>query len=51
MLSMFKGSLRGKALTAVILFASGVDFLEFGYDQGLLGGMEFGLSTLKVGRC
>ncbi|KAK4615766.1 MFS-type transporter oryC [Fulvia fulva] len=31
--------LRGKALIAVILAASGLDFLLFGYDQGLFGGI------------
>lgn len=33
---MFGVKLRGKALTAVILACAGLDFLEFGYDQGLL---------------
>ncbi|KAF2857203.1 general substrate transporter [Piedraia hortae CBS 480.64] len=31
--------LKGKALTSVILIASGLDFLLFGYDQGLFGGI------------
>lgn len=31
--------LRGTALIAVILIASGLDFLLFGYDQGLFGGI------------
>ena len=39
---MFGVKLRGKALTALILLCSGVDFLEFGYDQGLLGGILSG---------
>lgn len=34
--------LRGKALIAVILLASGLDFLLFGYDQGLFGGILAG---------
>lgn len=36
---MFGVSLRGKALMAMILLVSGFDFLEFGYDQGLFGGI------------
>ncbi|KAI6907914.1 general substrate transporter [Hortaea werneckii] len=40
--SMFGVKLRGKALTAVILACAGLDFLEFGYDQGLLGGILSG---------
>ncbi|RMX87545.1 hypothetical protein D0869_02280 [Hortaea werneckii] len=39
---MFGVKLRGKALTAVILACAGLDFLEFGYDQGLLGGILSG---------
>ncbi|KAF7188248.1 Sugar transporter STL1 [Pseudocercospora fuligena] len=31
--------LRGSKLIAVILLASGLDFLLFGYDQGLFGGI------------
>ncbi|PNS18200.1 High-affinity glucose transporter [Sphaceloma murrayae] len=31
--------LRGKALVAIILLTSGLDFLLFGYDQGLFGGV------------
>ncbi|KAF1918451.1 sugar transporter STL1 [Ampelomyces quisqualis] len=31
--------LRGKSLIAVILMTSGLDFLLFGYDQGLFGGI------------
>ncbi|KAH5102958.1 hypothetical protein HBH72_078450 [Parastagonospora nodorum] len=31
--------LRGKALIAIILMTSGLDFLLFGYDQGLFGGI------------
>ncbi|CAE7015332.1 hypothetical protein PTNB73_01251 [Pyrenophora teres f. teres] len=31
--------LRGKSLIAVILLTSGFDFLLFGYDQGLFGGI------------
>jgi hypothetical protein len=34
--------LRGSALIAVILIASGLDFLLFGYDQGLFGGILAG---------
>lgn len=34
--------LRGSALIAVILMASGLDFLLFGYDQGLFGGVLAG---------
>lgn len=34
--------LRGKALITLILITSGIDFLEFGYDQGLLGGILSG---------
>ncbi|KAI7014183.1 general substrate transporter [Hortaea werneckii] len=40
--AMFGVKLRGKALTAVILACAGLDFLEFGYDQGLLGGILSG---------
>ncbi|GAB7366074.1 hypothetical protein MBLNU230_g7640t1 [Neophaeotheca triangularis] len=36
---MFGVNLRGKALMAMILLVSGFDFLEFGYDQGLFGGI------------
>lgn len=39
---MFKSKLRGASLTTLILVCSGVDFLEFGYDQGLLGGILSG---------
>lgn len=39
---MFGIKVRGKALTALILMTSGIDFLEFGYDQGLLGGILSG---------
>ncbi|KAI7494751.1 general substrate transporter [Hortaea werneckii] len=39
---MFGVKLRGKALTAIILACAGLDFLEFGYDQGLLGGILSG---------
>ncbi|USP77670.1 hypothetical protein yc1106_04944 [Curvularia clavata] len=31
--------LRGKSLIAIILLTSGLDFLLFGYDQGLFGGV------------
>ncbi|KAK5174697.1 uncharacterized protein LTR77_001779 [Saxophila tyrrhenica] len=34
--------LRGSALIAVILTVSGLDFLLFGYDQGLFGGILAG---------
>lgn len=34
--------LRGSSLIAVILLASGFDFLLFGYDQGLFGGILAG---------
>lgn len=34
--------LRGKALIAMILVTSGLDFLLFGYDQGLFGGILAG---------
>lgn len=34
--------LRGKALLAIILITSGLDFLLFGYDQGLFGGILAG---------
>ncbi|KAM0426039.1 hypothetical protein ACHAPT_008670 [Fusarium lateritium] len=34
--------LRGRALVTVILLTSGVDFLLFGYDQGLFGGILAG---------
>ncbi|RTE78956.1 hypothetical protein BHE90_006565 [Fusarium euwallaceae] len=34
--------LRGHALVTVILLTSGVDFLLFGYDQGLFGGILAG---------
>ncbi|KAF4464676.1 sugar transporter STL1 [Fusarium albosuccineum] len=34
--------LRGRALVGVILLTSGVDFLLFGYDQGLFGGILAG---------
>ena len=31
--------LRGKKLGFMIILCSGIDFLCFGYDQGLLGGI------------
>ena len=34
--------LRGGALITVILVVSGLDFLLFGYDQGLFGGILAG---------
>ena len=34
--------LRGTKLLAIILAASGLDFLLFGYDQGLFGGILAG---------
>lgn len=34
--------LRGGKLIALILLASGLDFLLFGYDQGLFGGILAG---------
>lgn len=34
--------LRGTALIAMILVTSGLDFLLFGYDQGLFGGILAG---------
>lgn len=34
--------LRGKALLTMILITSGMDFLLFGYDQGLFGGILAG---------
>ncbi|KAF2763206.1 sugar transporter STL1 [Pseudovirgaria hyperparasitica] len=34
--------LRGRALVAMILITSGLDFLLFGYDQGLFGGILAG---------
>lgn len=34
--------LRGTALITLILIASGLDFLLFGYDQGLMGGILAG---------
>ena len=34
--------LRGRALISIILLASGLDFLLFGYDQGLFGGILAG---------
>ena len=34
--------LRGKALIFIILLTSGIDFLLFGYDQGLFGGILAG---------
>ena len=34
--------LRGSALIAVIILASGLDFLLFGFDQGLIGGILAG---------
>ncbi len=40
--------LRGKALIAVILAVSGLDFLLFGYDQGLFGGILAGQGFQEV---
>ena len=40
--------LRGGALIAVILAASGLDFLLFGYDQGLFGGILAGQGFLDM---
>jgi MFS family permease len=34
--------LRGSKLLSLILLASGLDFLLFGYDQGLFGGILAG---------
>lgn len=34
--------LRGNALISIILLASGLDFLLFGFDQGLFGGVLAG---------
>lgn len=39
-MSIFK--LRGNALITMILITSGLDFLLFGYDQGLFGGILAG---------
>lgn len=39
---MLSSKVRGKALISLILVTSGIDFLEFGYDQGLLGGILSG---------
>ncbi|KAN0063121.1 hypothetical protein ACQY0O_004285 [Thecaphora frezii] len=37
---MFGGSrLKGSALTAAVAFVSGVGFLLFGYDQGVMSGL------------
>ena len=40
--------LRGGALIAVILAASGFDFLLFGYDQGLFGGILAGQGFIDM---
>jgi hypothetical protein len=40
--------LRGGALIALILAASGLDFLLFGYDQGLFGGILAGDGFVKM---
>lgn len=40
--------LRGSALIACILIASGLDFLLFGYDQGLFGGILAGKRFTKM---
>ena len=40
--------LRGGALIAVILAASGLDFLLFGYDQGLFGGILAGQGFIDM---
>jgi MFS family permease len=40
--------LRGSALIAVILIASGLDFLLFGYDQGLFGGILAGPGFIEM---
>lgn len=40
--------LRGGALIAMILLASGLDFLLFGYDQGLFGGILAGDGFVKM---
>ena len=40
--------LRGQKLIAVILVASGLDFLLFGYDQGLFGGILAGKGFIKM---
>ena len=40
--------LRGSPLIAVILLASGLDFLLFGYDQGLFGGILAGNGFIKM---
>lgn len=39
---MVSFELRGKALITMILITSGLDFLLFGYDQGLFGGILAG---------
>ena len=39
---MFSVELRGTPLIVMILLASGFDFLLFGYDQGLFGGILAG---------
>ena len=40
--------LRGQKLITVILLASGLDFLLFGYDQGLFGGILAGKGFLLM---
>lgn len=40
--------LRGNALLSVILIASGLDFLLFGYDQGLFGGILAGQGFINM---
>lgn len=40
--------LRGGALIALILAVSGLDFLLFGYDQGLFGGILAGQGFINM---
>lgn len=40
--TMLASKVRGKALITLILVTYRIDFLEFGYDQGLLGGILTG---------
>ncbi|KYG40106.1 hypothetical protein M433DRAFT_78710 [Acidomyces richmondensis BFW] len=40
--------LRGTPLIAMILLASGLDFLLFGYDQGLFGGILAGKRFINM---
>ena len=40
--------LRGSSLIALILIASGLDFLLFGYDQGLFGGILAGNGFVEM---